>query len=132
METKLIGNLVLRDNSMKFSVMEVEGEHNLEYVKIGYFGSVRNKMTFFSSREGEISVRKGLSCSVTYENGGNLLKIVLPTGVDFMRFGGQVNVDSLELWIGKDFFGKFNLEKFNKCPNIVIDTVSNKTLGVSL
>ena len=49
-----------------------------------------------------------------------------------MRFGGQVNVGSLELWIDSNFFGKFNLEKFNKCPNIVIDTVNNRTLGVSL
>lgn len=132
METKLIGNLVLKDSSMKFSVMEVEDEPNLEYVKIGYFDSVRNKMIFFGSKEGEISVRKGLSCSVNYENDINLLKIVLPTGIDFMRFGGQANVDSLELWVDSDFFGKFNLEKFNKCPNIVIDTVNNKTLGVSL
>ena len=132
METKLIGNLVLKDSSMKFSVMEVEDEPNLEYVKIGYFDPVRNKMIFFGSKEGEISVRKGLSCSVNYENDINLLKIVLPTGIDFMRFGGQANVDSLELWVDSDFFGKFNLEKFNKCPNIVIDTVNNKTLGVSL
>lgn len=132
MDTKLIGNLVLGDSSIKFSVMETEDNPNLEYVKIGFFNSVKNKMTFCGNKEGEISVRKGLSCSVTYENDKHLLKIVLPTGIDFMRFGGQVNVGSLELWIDSNFFGKFNLEKFNKCPNIVIDTVNNRTLGVSL
>lgn len=132
MKTKLLGNLVLNDRYTKFSVMESLNEPNLKYIKIGYFGSVMNKMSSYGYKEGKVSVMKDLYCSVTYKNNGKLLKIILPTGIDFMRFGGEVNIDSLELWISKDFFGKFDLKKFNKCPNIVIDTVNNKTLGVSL